>query len=72
METLEVPVREVKTHLEGKSAEEIAAALKELPAEKLAQVKQACFAAGVIEVWIEAVSKGCWTFNRKLDAQGCI
>ena len=37
---------------EGKSAEEIAAALKELPAEKLAQVKQACFAAGAIEVRI--------------------
>ena len=41
---------EVKSVLEGKSAEEIAGALKELPADQLAMIKQACYAAGPLAV----------------------
>ena len=37
---------QVKSALSGKSAEEIAAALKELPADQLAKIKQACASGG--------------------------
>ena len=35
---------QVKSAIEGKSSEEIAAALKELPADQLAMIKKACAA----------------------------